>query len=67
MRHLIYNIGSEVEEYMKFSYAKYLKWCEENKQPVYPWAKVCIDKEVDDWNGEYGFIDDYCIESEWVE
>lgn len=52
---------------MKFSYEKYLKWCEENKQPIYPWAKVCIDKEVDDWNGEYGFIDDYCIEREWVE
>lgn len=67
MRHLIYNIGSEVEEYMKFSYAKYLQWCKDHKEPNYPWARECKGKVLESWNGEYGFIDIYLIEKEWVE
>lgn len=52
---------------MKFSYVKYLQWCKDHNQPNFQWARECKDKELESWNGEYGFIDIYLIEKEWVE
>lgn len=52
---------------MKFSYVKYLQWCKDHNQPNFPWARECKGKVLESWNGEYGFIDIYLIEKEWVE
>lgn len=52
---------------MKFSYEKYVQWCKDHNDPVYPWAEECKGKNIESWNGEYGFIDIYLIEKDWVE
>ena len=56
-----------MEKKMKFSYEKYLQWCKDHNDPIYPWAEECKGKKLDSWNGEYGFIDTYLIEKRWVE
>ena len=45
----------------KFSLHKYIKWCEDNNEPFYPWALECDGKQI-----KKNKCGKYIIHKDWV-